>query len=220
MLHVEFFFWILLLSLVVAIYRYNRLRNYSMSVLPWVLAVTVMTELIGGYIKFGTNNNNGWLYSIFALIQFPCYIELFRQQFKASGYRRVALISFCCFIIWGLINFFFVQGYKTFDNYTVLVGSFILILLACLFFYELILKTDGEVSLLSVPMFWIGNGLFIFSTGTFFYISVFNYLNNKRVDWVEDIFNLIMPNLNVVLYSCIIIGILLLKPASHKIGVA
>jgi len=115
-----------------------------------------------------------------------------------------------------LLNLLFIQGFTQFHSYTVALGNMFMIVLCCLFFYELLLHPlEGELR--KVPMFWISTGILFFHLGDLSFDLLFNLLKNDATG--KDFFQSINNNLILILYSCFIIAFLcqrsLVKSLSH-----
>ncbi len=188
-------------------------RKIKVSKLRWIapyLFFIIVIEFTGRYITKELNyKNNGWLYNISVPIEYLYFGSLFYKYFTTKNYKVIAKWSLILFPIFVLFNIFFIQGIEKFNNNFLKVGSCLMIILCCLYFFDL-LKIDKVISLVSMPMFWISSGLFIFNVGEFVYISLSSVLFE---DWknfrplVKDINN----NLIYILYSSFILGIITAK---------
>jgi hypothetical protein len=200
-------FWFELLSLVVSLLVINRLRNSVLFLFVFLLSLVVLVEFIGMYLKYIKNDETGWLYNIFTIIQFPIWIQIFKNQLQYQGIKLGANLLLLFFISFALLNLFFFQGIRDFNNYSLITGSAILIFLSCAYLYQLM--AEGEkMSLLREPMFWISSGALFYFTGTFFYFALYHYLLEIKLKKLTEIFDLIIPNLIILLYCCISVGLL------------
>jgi hypothetical protein len=200
------FFWFELLGFLVSLLVFRKLRGSFLVYVAPFLFIVVAGEYIGGYMKFVVHTRNGWLYNILNFIEISFWTLFFLNYTRSITLKKTSIILFVLFISFGLINIFFIQGWKSFNNYTLITGSAILIFQSGLYFYEL-LKNDEALNLIRIPAFWIACGAFFFFIGTFFNFSLYGYLRKVQVQNGTHIFDLIIFNLNIVFYSCITIGL-------------
>lgn len=174
--------------------------------MPYLLFI-VLIEFSGRYITTELHNtNNGWLYNISVPVEYLFYGVLFYQNYDSEKYQKIGKLFLVLFPLFVVLNLFLIQGFKKFNNNILKVGDFSIILLCCLYFFDL-LKIEKIINPLKIPMFWITSGLLIFSTGELVYISIsstlFSYWGEFR-SMVKAINN----NLIYILYSSLIIGII------------
>jgi hypothetical protein len=81
------------------------------------------------------------------------------------------------YVLFGLINLFFVQGPYGHTSYTSSLRAVCLIVIALTYFYVLIQQLPTE-SITKLPMFWINTGILIYYSGTFFMNLTADYLIN------------------------------------------
>ena len=202
-------YWFELLSLVVCIYHLNRLKGSSLILFLPLLLCVVVGEFIGIYLSF-INTDNSFLYNLLTIIQFTFWYIIFYKNFKTISPKRLTKYLGIIFLLFAFFNLFFFQSFFYFNNYTLIVGAFITILLCCLMFYQ-ILNDKSVINPISYPFFWITSGAFFFFTGTFFYFSLYNSLQKLQAENNTLIFNLIILNLNILFYSLISVGLILHK---------
>jgi hypothetical protein len=91
-------------------------------------------------------------------------------HFKYGNIAAYSLISF--HLLFGLTNFFFVQGPFGFNSYTWALSNAFVVAMALFYLYVLIKTSPLNTSLRSVPMFWV-NFAFLFNYLTTFFIFIF-----------------------------------------------
>lgn len=203
-------FWFELLSFLISLVVIKKLRSsYFLIFIPFLFLV-IFGEYWGTHLKFVNHRHNGWLYNIMNLIQFSFWILLFRENIQHPFFKKMYLFLFFVFFLFGVTNLFFVQGIISFNNYTLIAGSAIVIFQCGVYFYQL-LKIEEDINFVRLPMFWIAAGVLIFFIGTFFYFSLYSYLRKIQIQKGTEIFDLIILNLNIVFYSCISIGLVLVE---------
>ena len=206
-----------ILSLLASIFFYYKDQKRDKILLYFIpfLSTTVVVEFIGGwYLSKGVRNY--WMYNVFTTIEFVFYSFLFYMHFRKKIFRTLIIFFVPFFILFILINIFFIQGInKTFNTYTFLLGSFFIVIFCCCFFYESVLPDKIDQQLSKQPFFWISSGLLIFYLGSVIINALFEYLrNNDLQDEGIRIYGIINNSLNVILYSSFSIAFYLCR--NHK----
>jgi hypothetical protein len=202
-----------LIALFTAIFCYKDLKATKMVFFIPFLLLTVFVEFIG-YLSviYAVKEKNYWIYNIFTAVEFIFYAYLFVQYFKLPFLRKVALYFIPLIIVFSLTNYIFLQGTEHFHTYTLLFGSFFLVLFCCCYFYEWVLPEQINQNLLKQPFFWVCVGLLLFYLGSVIINALYEYLRSS--DMVEEgkhIYVLINRSLNVVLYSSFSISFILCR---------
>lgn len=206
------YFYFQLLSLVLAIFLYQRKRNNLLLYFIPFLFITVGVEFFGVWFS-SKGVRNYLIYNIFTTIEFLFYSLLFRQHFRKAGLKKMILVAMPVFLFFVLVNMMFFQGFnKTFNTYTFLLGSFFIVIFCCCYFYESVLPDKIDQQLSRQPFFWICSGLLIFYLGSVIINALFEYLRNNDLQ-AEGIriYAIINNCLNVILYSSFCISFFLCR---------
>jgi len=196
-----------LAAFLVGVLTYSRLKGTALRLFPFFLLFIVLVELTGRYIRTVLHQYNNWLYNISTTLEFIYYAYIFEKYFKNERYKKIAARFMLFYPVVVLVNLTFIQGFTKFHSYTMVLGSFFMLVLCCLFFYEVLL-TPLELELYRVPMFWISTGIFFFYLGDLSYDLCYNLLVKYALDTGRKLFTTINNNLILVLYSCFIIAFL------------
>lgn len=202
-----------LFACLVAFVCIGRLRHTIFIYFVPFLLLTVLVEW-GVYLTtraFGSFNNH-WIYNIFILIEFLFYYVLYGQLLMGEKIKRFIQWWIPVFILLAVLNWVFFQGFLRYDTYTVMLGSFVLLVLVFFFFNELMLSAE-RISLLRYPPFWISIGLLTFYSGQFITLAFFEYMIRTNNFSFATVLNFSMRYLNVILYTCYIVAFLCKRPA-------
>jgi hypothetical protein len=195
-------------ALIVSVLAYARLRGTAFRLFPLFLLFIVLVELVGRYMRTVLKmHSNAWLYNISTTLEFLFYAYIFRQSLQNKAYKNLAFWFILIYPLAVLTNMLFVQGFFWFHSYTMVLGSFFMLIFCCLFFYEVFLN-PLELELHREPMFWISTGILFFYLGDFSYNLYYNILTKYGLDTGRNLFLSINNNLNLVLYSCFTIAFL------------
>ena len=183
-------------------------RGLKATSLKWLLPFMffmVGVEFVGRYLRVELKESNAFLYNISVPVEFIFYGLLFYLHFQHPFQKRLAKWFVILFILFVLLNLFWLQGFIKFNTNVLKLGSFCMILLSAVYFVEL-LNRDTDKHILAEPMFWVACGVFLFNTGEFLYSLFSDYLISKHMDLSRKIFSCINNNLIWVLYTCISIS--------------
>ena len=202
-------------ALITSIVFWYKLRYTKLSWLLLFLIFIVAIELTGRYLRTELRQPNAWLYNISVPVEFLFYGFIFYLHYNRNSFIQLAKFFLILFAVFALCNILFIQGFQKFNTNILKVGSFSMIILACLYFTELLSRNE-RINLLREPMFWLTTGVFLFNTGEFLYSLFSDYLIKNHLDKTRKIFSSINNKLIWVLYTCIVISIICTRPRKHQ----
>lgn len=186
---------------------FQKLRQTALVWFVPLLALTLVVEWGSLFRYFQIHGSNHWIFNILTTIEFSFYFYLFQQALRKIMIKRISFTTALFFPVAVLSNCFFLQGFNHFHTNTYIVGSLLIILFACSYFYQL-LQTPKQMKLFALPFFWIATGLFFFYAGQFVIMAIFPHLVYAKDKAFTEIFHAIVYNLNIFLYCCFIIAFL------------
>jgi len=193
-------------AFIISVLIFPRLKGTPLRLFPFFLFFIVLVEFTGRYIRMVLLQTNAWLYNISTTLEFVFYAYIFVLQLRDPALKKATSRFMVIYPLLVLLNLLFVQGFRQFHSYTMVVGSIFMIIFCCLYFYELLLN-PLEGDLLRDPMFWISTGILFFYLGDLSYNLLFNLLQKYAVN-TGKLFQSINNNLILMLYSCFIIAFL------------
>src|SRR6266498_4584342 len=177
--------------------------------LPFLFLMLIV-ELIGWYLRKGLGlETNGYLYNFSVPIEYIFYCWLFQKTYQTASLQKTARFFIYAFALFCII-IFLLKGIYWFNSIILLTGNIAAILFSCLYFYELLI-VEERINLVKEPMFWIATGVVLFNLGEFLYSAFYKLLRQQGWDNGTKLFKAINNNLILVLYLCIIIGLLCVK---------
>jgi hypothetical protein len=195
------FQYVLYLATVISIIRIRDMRKHGLLYINIFLIWNTIIETIGFYLE-----NNIWLYNVSTIIEFTILTLFFYTRSELLPIRK-QIIGMCAFyLIFSLFNITLLQGINSFDNYTFLLSSLFIVIVACYYFYQMLIVLD-DTKIYIRPVFWILTGLIAFYTCCF---PIFSFYNILLADYPEDLATLhkVIMTFNMVEYCSFIIGIL------------
>jgi hypothetical protein len=204
-------FYFEFLSFILSILFFRHLKNASILLFVPFLFLTVLIEFVGWcYHFFKIANKNYWIFNLFTTIELVFYAYLFSINFKNATLKKIATYFIPLLIIISILNYRYLQGTAHFHTYTLLFGSFFMVIFCCVYLYELIITDAHNENLFKQPFFWICIGIFLFYLGSVIINSLFEYmLNNNLLSPGNNLYLLITRGLNMVLYSSFSISFIL-----------
>ena len=156
--------------LFIGIFQLKWLQERNLKLTFGVIAASVAADAVS--LLLMNQGINTWpVINLFFLTQFILFFQILGERRKMTPLR----ILFYGYLVFGLVEFFFVQGPKTFNSFTSYVGGILMIISALGFLYQLLAKPPVE-SVQTLPLFWIAFGVLIYYGGTMFLFLFNNYL--------------------------------------------
>ena len=144
-----------------------------------------------------------WLYHLFVIIEYALLCLYFSNAMETK-YRRVVLMSIPLFLVFSLSLSYWLYHFKNLPGININTEGFLVGIICA---YVLMnLNTKVYPTILKHPDFWICCGLLIFFGGTFFSHGLYSYLHSLDRQQALRLFSIVNKPLNIILYSCLIIG--------------
>jgi len=215
---VEYFNYFQLLSLVLAIVFYKNLKQFKLTGFVPLLFIVCVTEFLAGNFQSIGWKGNHTVYNIYVIISTPVTFYIFLQMLSYKSWARALYITVGILLfIFTLLNFLFLQGSVDFDTYSLILVEFIIAILSLLVIARLFQEDDTTVLLNHHPYFWIGASTLIFSAVTLIVLGLQQFLMLKKIQiGGVQIYRVIMPAINVFLYSCYSYAFYLCRKLTNK----
>lgn len=201
-----------------AIAFYKGLKNFKLTGFITLLAIVCTTEIIAVNTRFFGWTANTLIYNIYVIVSTPVTIYIYLQMLAYKGLIKSIYISVGVLLfIFTLLNFLFVQGWEKFDTYSLIFVEFITAMLALLVIARLFKEDDSAIMLNHHPYFWISASTLIFSAVTLIVLGLQQFLLLKKIQiGGVQIYRVIMPAINVFLYSCYSYAFYLCRKLTNK----
>jgi hypothetical protein len=154
-----------------------------------LLTILILTALITEVTAFGWSYyhlknggtpqqiNNSWIYTLALIPYYLIFFAIYYNAVNRNSFKKTILYSGIAFLLFALINMFFIQKLGKVNSYTHLMAD--LIVFMCIYFYFEELRLAKEVKkLYSNPMIWISAGSFFFHLLNIPFLFLLNYLNS------------------------------------------
>ncbi|AKQ47202.1 hypothetical protein TH63_18645 [Rufibacter radiotolerans] len=182
------------LLIVYSLINFRKIKEGGGGYLVLALVLSLLVDLIGNSAR--KNFNFIWGYNVFTILIFPIYFALLKPRLP-ERIRPFITYLIVGFLVFGTANFLFFQGMRSFNNYTLLLGAFLLILLSLLYFKS---RFDNpHENLLQSWTFWVATGMLLYFTGTLFYFGFIPRFSALDRQWRIYFYGMLQV-MNIVMY--------------------
>ena len=144
-------------------FRYNKGVSYRIVMLYFLCAGGAS---IGLHIFGNLRSNNLFVFHVYTLLEFFLLMLLYRNLLHASFAKRVINRTLLFFLVFKVVDVFFVTGFYQFDALAVTIESATLIVLSLWYFSQLLNERTSNIK--GFPPFWINSGILIYFSSSFF----------------------------------------------------
>ena len=203
-----------LTTFVASLYLLDKKTTVWRLFIPWLFLV-LLTETAGWYIaNILRIRSNALLYNILLLISSAFFLWFLNRKVVPEKIKKAFSLIIVSFILFGIINLFFFQGFHKYNSLSETAGDIILSVLCCYFLFSLV-KNPEHTSLLQMDYFWLANGLLFYSLGNALLYQFSGLLNSYRIETGVNIGNYINYSVNLVLHICLIIAFVCRRKATR-----
>ena len=194
-------------ALCISALAFPKFKGSSFRLFPFFLGFITLVGLTDRGLRLNLLQRQAWLFDLTATVEFIFYAYIFETHLRSPVFKKIASRFIAVYPVLVLLDALFIQGFDRLPSYTLILGSLFMIVLCCLFFYELLLHPlEGRLS--RDPMFWISTGILFFYLGGLSYSLLYDLLEGYATGSGRIIFQAINNNLILLLYSCFIIAFL------------
>jgi len=207
-----------LLSLLFALWFYKGLRKFKLSPFILVLLTGCLADVAGGKLS-DLKISNYYIYNGYLIISTPLYFYAFFKMLNYTGLtKKLYIIISMLVVVFISLNLFFIQGYKEFNTYSLIIIEFVITLLSLLVLLKLFNDNDTTIMLQQHPYFWISGSTLIFSISTLAILGLQQFIqtNNLQLDG-KNIYRILIPMLNIILSGCYIYAFSLCHKLTSKL---
>lgn len=196
------------LSLVIALYCVNRLRNnFVIWFIPY-LFIVFSSELSANYLYYTHGYSTAWIYNFLNLLSHLFYAYIF-LNFAIRNSKKVTILFITGTYIIASLIYHFSTSIHILNNYVIASGGIIQVLFACSYFSQYLKDDDLAKDNKYTSGLWLAAGILIFYAGVAICFSLYNYIRfNKLLLFGMPLYNSIPRYLSVILYSSISIALL------------
>ena len=161
---------------------YKRL-SAPFKILTWFLLFVIFVECTGYFITTVLHKSNHSLFNVTVPISFGMYLLVFYRLLTGKALREIIIGLSAIFFGFAAWNLFYIQGIYSFNTYTMMLGSIIVIGLSGALLFQLIGSNNEVIFLYKKAEFWLVAGLLISFLGTLLYWTLFNLGYDTRGEY-------------------------------------
>jgi len=174
---------------------------------PYLLIIIVY-EVGSIFNWFSIDHRNLWITNITMTFSFLFYSIFLSRIIKTAAIVKWIRWAISFTVLCSVINAAFVQGFWKLDTITILLQFALIIIIGCIYFYELMNYTGEELVIIKLPQFWLNTGLLFFCLSEFLFFSSFAYMAYKGNYNYRLLFSVISNIASAILYSCLMVSFL------------
>lgn len=192
------------LSCIVGCHNLQK-RTYPEKIFTAFLLTTLIVEFTAIiwkwelYEVWTLPKSNLWLYNSFITVRHIFLSQFFCHVIRSDSIRKGIRVTAVFVLIFGIINYFYLQTPWAVNSYTIVVANTVTIFLVFFYFRQL-LKQKHLVNLSSSPIVWICVGTLFYYSGTLPFFLFFNYLAETNNSLLMSYLT-INDGLNFIMYS-------------------
>ncbi len=171
----------------------------GLSFLRWLLCIGFINEMISQTLKIIDVNNNVSHY-IYIPLEYVFLVLFFYKNTKSKLFKNAMLWSVCVYfiIVVPLMLLYYRQLHFPYPSIIYNINCVFNILWISLLLFNL--ELTENLSIISIPVFWIFTAMLIFYSGIFFFNGAYNYFMNHDVVLAYKLRSYINIMLNNILY--------------------
>jgi hypothetical protein len=171
---------------------------FHLKLFSCLLGLTFLVEVSAATLAYGFHRKNNWVYNSFMLVEFWVYAYFYFCLIRRIILRRILYVFLVIFPIFWLVTVIFFFGFRMWDSYVVIVGSFFSVLFALMYYYCVVTARD-IVPLRMLPEFWVATGMLIFYLGAFPYFGLLNFLVKNHLEVAQQLL-VVLQVLDTLMY--------------------
>ena len=186
-----------------AIFCFKGLRRFGLAAFLPLLLITCTIELLGSNSAHFGLKTNVFIYNLYLLISPPFYFWLFYRMLNLTGKPRYIYVFISVLsVLLILVNYYFLQGTQKFNSDSFLFIEIINIVFCSLVLFKMAVIDEPEnEKIYQHPYFWTAVSLFLFSLGSLIVLGLYEYIASRKIQMEgKNIYRIIMPYLNIILY--------------------
>jgi hypothetical protein len=191
-------------ALMLAIKSFISGRKKSLYILL-VLLATLLVEMYST-IAIAYHVNFSWTYHLFSPIEYSLFCVYYLAGFNSNKFKSIIVYSIPFFITFSLLISIFLYQFQSMPAININVEGVLLFMLYTHLLF--CIDVDLNTPIYSHPDFWISIGVLMFFGGVFIFLGLYPFLFNLNFKETMRLFDEITRPLNIIFYSCIIIGLL------------
>lgn len=195
----QYFQWI---ALITAVLFYRHLTHHRMGFFLSLCLVVVLVEWLSHRVIEMGYPNNYFIINLYYVVSTPLYLLIFYRHLNLGPRYRIVFGIGAAIISLGIMgNYLLGEGIHALNTISIIIQQFINIIFSCALLFQSAIR-DEYFKMTGDPLFWVAAGLLIFSLGSLVVMGMNQFIRiNHLTISNKNLYRVIMPVLNVILYS-------------------
>lgn len=187
---------LLTISWLLSIWCYKK--GKSIKIFPFLLSVSLLTEILVDIFYYILHWEYSVIYHLYTPVEYALFSHFFYYNLNNKALKKVLLLTIPSFLILSLFISFKIVGISKYVGMNDNLEGILLILWSIITLFSI--EFNPEFSIIQLPVFWICVAVIIFHSGIFLFNGVYDSLLAKKSPLAEILHQMIIKNLNYVLY--------------------
>jgi hypothetical protein len=210
--------WFEIAALAVSLWFWRQLKSpfHFFLIIPFLL-ITVAVEITASYIG-PIYKANRFIYNFYDIVFFGFFLYVIFKDVVNKKLKTVAKFFLISFLLFGLLNFMYFQGFDIFNpskylefkfnKYTYITGATLVILSSLLYYFDQILLISLKRRLEDNLIFWIATAGLFYCAGSILSASLHEFIVSNKI-MMHKVFltTAISRILSILLYSILALGV-------------
>ncbi len=185
-----------LLPLVFFLLFKRKTKEKSLRVIFYYIVYCIVNESLGFYLhQIQRDDLNVFIFAFFTVAEFSFFCIFYFYALPNTNHKKFIFPVWLCFVVFSVIDFFFMNKMKGFDSFTSGLQTIFIIGL-CIYYLVIQIKGKTDLYIYSTSNFWIIITFLITLSGTFFlYILAETMIHNQvfkdLYTFINSFFNLL-----------------------------
>ncbi|HLF35204.1 MAG TPA: hypothetical protein VI583_13260 [Cyclobacteriaceae bacterium] len=164
-----------LLPVLLSLLNYKSKPGY-LKILGLLVLTSGLSDLLSiNFVRFNNEINN-----IYIIVQFFILGSIFYLCFHHVRIKRLLLLSIFLYLIFSVINIFFIEGFTN-RNTNLRTVSGITFIIISVYYFNYLLQNQPVDNIVRYPMFWINSAVLIYFSGNIFLYAANNIMSFEKI---------------------------------------
>jgi hypothetical protein len=202
-MHIAWFSYFQLFSLLVAVYCWKGLKACSLAAFIPLLVIVNVTELVGSNFQAFGWTSNYFVYNLYMLVSTPFFFYLAGKMLFLTRKETVIYIIVCglCLLLM-FVNYGFIQGRTRFNTFSMGLFEIMIIIFSGLCLIRLSVLDREEIKFMKEPFFWINSVNLLSGLIILVVLGLQSYILINHIEIAHhSLYSVILPIVNAIVYS-------------------
>lgn len=198
--------YLLLLSISLLVSVWCRKSDAALRIFPVLLLLSLVTEIVVSIRYHHFHKDYNFIYHAYLPLEYSLTAVYFYRQSTKKLTKKLIFWSIALYVIVSGLISLFVTPLTEHPGLSFNLEGVLLITWSLLALFSV--EVNPVIPIVRLPVFWICLGLLTFHSGIFFFNFIYSYISETHTVLAEELHQLVIKNLNYLLYFFILIAFL------------